>query len=291
MSNQTEQTPENETAETEEEEINDVVISDDQELDEEFEYDENGDIIIPEISEGNEESEIQDEGLTDGAEESEVDESRHEPETDEGGTAEEGESTDNIDAKDAEIADLRKKIRAYELQGKDTLKKLGVDENDVIRGLAKLAAEAEDKPIEEYLKEREKTDRETAERIQIQQLKFEEKMRADLAEVHAAYPETRKYKTMREIPNFEAFGKARDAGFSPKQAYAAANPDDVRASVAAAVKRKSLNDTKKHLTSNIPKGSKDTSVTMSKSTLAEWRQLFPSMSDKEIVSLYKQTLK
>ena len=72
---------------------------------------------------------------------------------------------------------------------------------------------------------------------------------------------------------------------------AAANPDSVRKSVAAATKQQSLNETKAHLKSAVPAGSKDDGIAISKKELKEWRDLFPNLSDKEISKLYKESAK
>ena len=125
----------------------------------------------------------------------------------------------------------------------------------------------------------------------LQTIEFEKKMKADLAEVHAAFPETKAYDSVTKFPNFAKFGQFRDKGLSPKEAYIAANPDTVRASVATATKRQSLNETKSHLKPVVSKQSKDNSVTITKKEMAEYRELFPNMSDKEIMSLYRQTKK
>ena len=117
------------------------------------------------------------------------------------------------------------------------------------------------------------------------------KAAADLLEVQAAYPETKKYASIRDIPNFEEFGRMRDLGLSPKQAYAAANPDGTRQAAADATKRQSLENTKNHLKPTVSKSAKDTSVRMPRATLLEWRELFPGYSDKEIAELYKESIK
>jgi hypothetical protein len=168
---------------------------------------------------------------------------------------------------------------------------LGVDNGDIMAGLVKLAAEAEDITPEEYLRRKAERDRNEEAVRALQAIEFEKKMKADLAEVHAAYPETRAYDSVTKFPNFAKFGQFRDKGLSPKEAYIAANPDTVRASVATATKRQSLNETKSHLKPVVSKQSKDNSVTITKKEMAEYRELFPNMSDKEIMSLYRQTKK
>ena len=248
-------------------ELDEDVVSDvdedvDNDTDDEFEYDEDGNIIIPDV-------EDEDEGSK--SSEEVVEPAEQQP-----------------DEKDERIAKLEKELAAYKNQGKATLSKLGVESKDVLEGLEKLAAEAEDISLEEYKKNKAQAERNDEALKMLQKAEFEKKMKADLAELQAAYPETKKYTSIDKIENFVEFGKFRDMGLSPKQAYAAANPDSVRQSVADSVKQKSLNN-KDHLKSAVPKGSKDDSLKMPKSTLVEWRELFPNKSDKEIIALYKQS--
>ena len=127
----------------------------------------------------------------------------------------------------------------------------------------------------------------------VQKQKFDEKIRTDLAAVQQAYPETKQYKSVFEFPNFAKFSKYRDLGLPPDEAYIAANPKGVMTSVAGAAQQqaRNLSNTKDHLRSNVPVGSKDKSITISKKQMAEYRDLFPNLSDKEIVALHKQTMK
>ncbi len=251
--------------------------------DDEFDYDEDGNIIIPDVVD---EDEQEDEEVADDEqdenEEDEENEGSEEPE-------EVVEPANEPDEKDVRIAKLERELTAFKNQGKATLSKLGVEGDNVLEGLEKLAAEADDITLEEYKKKKALTERNEEALKMLQKAEFEKKMKADLAELQAAYPETKKYGSIDKIENFAEFGRFRDMGLSPKQAYAAANPDSVRQSVADAVKQKSLNSTKEHLKSAVPKGSKDDSLKMPKSTLSEWRDLFPDKSDKEIIALYKQS--
>ena len=262
---------------------NDVDTDDDSD---EFEYDEDGNIIIPEVIDDEQEEETQD------AEESEGEET----DADENEGSEESEETAKPtppaqDEKDREIAELKRKLAAYEAQGKETLDKLGIKSDSVMEGLEKAAAESDDISLEEYQKQKAEKQRNDEAQKLLQRTEFERKMKADLAEVQKDFPETRGLKHITEIENFVEFAKFRDKGLTPKQAYSAANPDGVRKSVATAVKQQSLNDTKSHLKSAVPKGSKDSSITMSKKELAEWRDIFPDKSDKELVKLYRDSLK
>ena len=114
----------------------------------------------------------------------------------------------------------------------------------------------------------------------------------DLKELHAAYPETQKYKHIRDLPDGvrQEFGKYRDLGLSAKKAYAAANPDGIRTDTATAVKKQVQHASKDHLKSSVPKPSKSDGVSMTKAELAYWRETFPGKSDAEIKRLYKQSL-
>lgn len=263
----------------------------DSELD--FEYDENGDIIIPD--EGDKDT---DNATDDDSDEEDADAQTEQDETSVKDTDETTDAQEVVepaspqqDEKDREIQNLRRELSALKSQSKDTLAKLGVEDGDIMAGLVKLAAEAEEITPEEYLRRKTEQDRNAEAVRALQAIEFEKKMKSDLAEVHAAYPETRAYDSVTKFPNFAKFGQFRDKGLSPKEAYIAANPDTVRASVATATKRQSLNETKNHLKPVVSKQSKDNSITITKKEMSEYRELFPNMSDKEIMSLYRQTKK
>ena len=252
---------------------------DETEKDDEFEYDDDGNIIIPDVIE----DEDQDEDGDD-----DEDKEPKEPEA----------KPEGKDEKDAQIEALQKKLEAqgkeYEAlkaQSADTLAKLGVKSDNVLEGLEKVAAESDDMSLDDYRKKKAESQREDAARKLYQQAEFEKKMQSDFAEIQREFPETRGLKSLREIENLAKFGRFRDLGLSPKEAYAAANPDSVRKSVAAATKQQSLNETKAHLKSAVPAGSKDDGIAISKKELKEWRDLFPNLSDKEISKLYKESAK
>ena len=246
----------------------------DEELDEDFEYDEDGNIIIPD--EGGEEDSS-----------STADAVTHPPER------EGKEETPKADPRDKEIADLRRKLSRLERLGKDAMKAMGADGDDVELGLAGIAAESQGGDAKAHL-DKVKSDEAAAEaRAQIQSAIFEQIAAADLAELHAAYPETRQYKHVRELPPdiLKGFAKARDTGFTAKQAYAAANPDGIRTTARDAGKKAAMHNSKAHLTSNVPKMSKDTGAKLTRAELAEFREIFPDKSDAEIVKLYRQVNK
>lgn len=277
------------------EEIEETVVDDENETvddsDDEFEYDDEGNIIIPDVTD--DEDVESDEDAADDNDENPDDEQGDDSDKDGKKNTDESDAEpekDTTDEKDRRIAELEQELKALKAQGKDTLTKLGAKEtSDVLKGLEELSAEADDIPVEEYRKKKAASEQDEAARRLYQETEFKKKMAADLAEVQKFYPETQGMKMITEISNFASFGKFRDLGLTPKEAYAAANPDGVRASVAKSVKQQLLNGTKNHLQSAVPKGSKDNSITMSSKTLAEWRDLFPDKSDKEIVALYKQS--
>lgn len=269
--------------------------SNDNEEDEdvEFSYDDDGNIVIPDDSD-EEDSEDEKDADEDGNDSDDASDSEKEHSVKKAEDEEKTSADKNVpDTRDAEIENLRKQLAARDAQIKDTLKSLGADENGGIEELERIAAEATDTPLEEYRqKKAERLQQEEAIRI-VKKQQFEEMIRADLASVHQAYPETKQYKTVFEFPNFAEFSKYRDLGLSPEKAYIAANPQSVMTSVATATQQQTRNlaNTKTHLHSNVPVGSKDKSITITKKQMSEYKDLFPNMSDKEIIALHKQTMK
>ena len=257
-------------------------------VDDEFEYDENGDIIIPDVDEDIEEEEVAEKETEEESEET------AEGEENATGSGEKGEEVeapaeDTNTAESEELARLRALVKDYEAQAKDTLTKLGVESEDALKGLAQLAAEADGKSTEEYINEL-KTKKRTEEAMALlKKVEFERMAAEDLAGLKAIYPELKDVTSIFDIPNFKRFGELRDKGLNVKEAYSAANPDAIRTNVATAVSRQNLNETKAHLKSNVPKKTIDTSLRMPKEDLKSWRQMFPKLSDKEIMKLYRDT--
>lgn len=252
--------------------------------DDEFEYDDEGNIIIPDVIEDEEQAEEDGEDDADSDDDTDDEdkgEEQSEPEA----------KPEGKDEKDARYEALKKEYDALKAQSADTLAKLGVKSENVLEGLEKVAAESEDLSLEDYRKKKAESQRNDEARRLYQQVEFEKKMKADLEEIQREYPETRSLKSLTEIENLAKFGRFRDLGLSAKEAYAAANADGVRKSVAAATKQQSLNGTKAHLKSAVPAGSKDDGIAISQRELAEWRDLFPDLSDKEIRQLYKESAK
>lgn len=246
----------------------------DEELDEDFEYDEEGNIIIPD-EDGEENPSSTAVAVT--------------PLPDGEGKVE----SPKADPRDKEIADLRRKLSRLESLGKDAIKAIGLDEKDVELGLAGIAAETQGKSARDILDAKKQEEAAAEARAQIQSARFEQIAAADLAELHAFYPETRKYKHVRDLPAniLVDFCAARDAGFSAKKSYAAANIDDIITTSNKAGKKAAMHNSKAHLTSNVPKMSKDTGAKLTRAELAEFREMFPDKSDAEIVKLYRQVNK
>lgn len=282
-------------AEEEKDGVQSDETDDETDKDDEFEYDDDGNIIIPDIiddEDGDEDAADIDEDQGEAGEgDDDSDAGAKEPKESE---AEPG----GRDEKDARIEELQRKLEAqvkeYEAlkaQSADTLEKLGIKSDNVLEGLEKVAAESDDMSLEAYRQKKADGQRDEDARKLYQRVEFEKKMKADLEEIQREYPETRGLKSLTEIENLAKFGRFRDLGLSAKEAYAAANADSVRKSVAAATKQQSLNATKAHLRSAVPAGSKDDGITISRKELSAWRDLFPHLSDKQIVRLYKESAK
>ncbi len=299
-----------EAEEITEEEIEDTAEESDEDYD--FEYDDEGDIVVPEdeYDEDEEDNSSEDEDTESEEEEPEEEDSSSEqdveaPSPTGEGEAGEGSSSDGPsgtpvptkgegkDERDEEIARLKKEFEDYKSDTRAAVKKLGGKSENPLDDLERMAAETEGNTLEKYRADRASEKRVEEAQALVRNQQFERIAAADLAELHAAYPETRQYKHVRELPDDirRKFGTARNAGFSAKEAYAAANPDGVRATVATAVKKQAQHDSKAHLKSSVPKGSKDTGVKMTRSELLEYREMFPGLSDKEINDLYKKANK
>lgn len=186
--------------------------------------------------------------------------------------------------------DFRAKYEALRRQTGDTLKKLGVTTEDPLEGLESLAADAEGLTLEEYRSKKSEAERTERANNLLKQQEFAALAAQDLAALQSEFPETRAYKSLLDMPAEvrQEFGKLREKGLSPKQAYAAANVDGIRNTVAASVKKSTA---KGHLQTAVPKGAKDASFRMTRAQLEEARSIFPGYSDQKIIALYKQVSK
>lgn len=274
-------------ADMEDADISDVDVDPDEDFDpdEDLEYDENGDIVIPDDEDADEEDDADEEA--DGKKETAASAPARQSE----------EASVHPAAMEAER--LRRELIEHKAVASAALRGLGMKGENPTEEMIRLAAEAEGVSPEIY-KQRMAVARHNAEaRRFLQASEFEKKMAADLAAVQAEYPETAKYGSVKDFPNFRRFAQMRDAGLSPEEAYIASHSKEATSAVArkageraaATAKQKSLNGTKSHLRSNVPKGTKGESFTMSRRELQEYRELFPGKSDKEIAALYRQTMK
>ncbi len=123
---------------------------------------------------------------------------------------------------------------------------------------------------------------------------FSDILRIALKEYKKSFPDLLETKQIKDafanIDEFAKFGRLRDSGIDAKTAYLAVKGNDVRAKQSAAATQKAVNDGKNHITSVAPKKAAGDGITMPKSTLKEWREMFPRKTDKEIIQLYKKTL-
>jgi antitoxin component of RelBE/YafQ-DinJ toxin-antitoxin module len=243
-----------------------VEVEEDPDTEEEIKYetDEEGNVIIPDDDDDEEENPA---------------------------PATEPERDPEPDPRDVENERLRKRLEAVEAQAKDTLKKMGVEEDDIQKGLAQLAAEADDTPVDEYLKKQEEARKAQEEANKAKVKEYEERAKADFEELKAAYPEFAEYKSLFDLPVAvrSKFGHFRELGLSVKEAYSAANPDGIRSTVASAAKKQAKNDGKAHLKSAVSKGASGNSITIPKDELQSWMDDL-GISKEEAIKLYKKTL-
>lgn len=269
------------------EDVTDVELDDS----DDFDLDEDGNIII---SADEDETDTSDDGENDDAEQDSTDDETSDKETEpepaeKPAKQEETPTAPERDERDEENERLRRQVQEYDRLAKKALAKMGVEAKDGKSALIKLAAEAEGVSEDEYVKKHvEDLETEKAREF-YKRAKFNEKKARDLAEVHAAYPYTKKYKSVEEFPNFKEFAQRRDNGESPAKAYVNSHNEEYTEEVVRSVKQQSLNGTKDHIKSAVPKGAKNNQVTMTKAELVQWRGMFPDMSDKEIIALYKKT--
>ena len=187
-----------------------------------------------------------------------------------------------------EAARLRAELATRDEKTRAMLKALGYDTDDVLTGIDSVAAEAEGKSLEEYRSARDAAAKTKAEEDAKFLAAFEQKKAADLLAVQTAIPAAKKYASVDEFPHADKFKAYVDKGLTPEEAFRATHPEDVIAGVATAVKAR---DSKDHLRSNVPKGAKDTSYTISRSEIERYREMFPGLSDKQIVLLHRRATK
>lgn len=187
------------------------------------------------------------------------------------------------DPRDAELDRLRK----IEAQAKKTVKSLGYEGEDALDGLSQIAAESEGKSKEEYKAAQEAEARTKAAEALLAKQEAEKILSADLAAIKAEFKGAEKFNSVAEFPNIKKFGEMRDLGLSAVEAFRVAQPDIVAENFAP----HAVADSKSHLKSAVPKGARDTSITIPSGELDEYRELFPGKSDAELNALYKRATK
>lgn len=187
--------------------------------------------------------------------------------------------------KEDEAARVRAEFEEYKRRTREALKSLGYDGEDSLADLEKVSAEAEGTSVEEYRAKMEKERQAEADKA----ARLDAQKKADLEAIRACIPSL-KYKSVDEFPHFAKFADLCDRGVPPVDAFRASHPEEVAADIAAAVKQ-GTRDSKAHLVSSVPRGAKDTSITLSRAEIEGYREMFPGKSDKEIVALYRKVRK
>lgn len=198
-----------------------------------------------------------------------------------------------------ELRELKAKYDKLERRSKDALKSLGIDETDAVKGLERLAQEQSDMNEKEYSKELERRDAEEDERRKTESeraaneragiiARIEAKKKADLEAIHTAYPASRKYERLDDIPGFERFKVLRDAGVVPEDAYAVVDPAGANEFPVETLHRKMLSDSKSHLKS-VGGKSAGSAISIPRSEYKIIKSMLgDDVSDTEIAKYYKK---
>ncbi len=114
---------------------------------------------------------------------------------------------------------------------------------------------------------------------------FERMASEDLEEIKRLFPSFSGISHIREIDSASRFGEMREAGFSVEEAFMATNYEKV---FDAIIKRARMTNSKSHLTSAIPAQSGAEASSMTVDQMRAAKELFSTLSEKEIHSLYKR---
>ena len=206
--------------------------------------------------------------------------------SDEEADTDKGEDSPGAEAQEPSEED--KRYSELEEAARELLKSAGVENvSDPVAELRKLTAEALGISEEEYNRRLAAT--------RAEQAAWDAQTKRDIDAIHEAYPETRKYKTLRDLPNVAKFAKLMDdpsLGLTAVGAFAASHPDIVDAHGKFAGRKSNLAGTKAHINSSVPKGAKDTGTYISKSDMARYKEMFgDELSDAEIRALHKKVSK
>lgn len=212
-------------------------------------------------------------------------------------------ASEKSDGKVPEESEELKKLRAdykkLKRRSRDALKSLEIDAEDEASGLERLAREQSDMSEEEYRADLARRDAEEDKAEQKERedavkklldirAAIEKKKAVDLAAIHEAYPTTKKYTKIDDIPNFERFKELRDSGNSVIEAFNAVNAQIVASDLGEIEHRRSLEASKSHLKSVAGKSAGGTV----KIPASEYRMikslLGDDVSDTEIAKYYKK---
>lgn len=114
---------------------------------------------------------------------------------------------------------------------------------------------------------------------------YEEMAKNDLQEIKRLFPSFSGISHLGEIERASRFGEMREAGFSVEEAFMATNYEKVFASV---IKKARMANGKSHLTSTVPAASGSTDSGMTSEEMRAAKEMFSTLSEKEIQSLYKR---
>ncbi len=199
------------------------------------------------------------------------------------------EETDNEvtsadDTPTAEVTPVEKVDSDLELAAKELLKSLlGDNVGDPVKAMKTITAETLGITYDEL-------ERRTAQ-TKAENEAWQQQAKRDIEAIHEAFPASRKYKTLMDLPNRVKFANLMDnekTKLTAVEAFAASHPDIVTAQNKYHGKKNDLSGTKSHMTSNVPRGAKDNSTPMSKSEMESFKEMFPNLSSADIKKLYKR---
>ncbi len=101
----------------------------------------------------------------------------------------------------------------------------------------------------------------------------------DIRTLREGFPELSELESITQLKNPTRYAALRDLGLSAEEAYLATSP------------RPRQPDNRAHLTSGVPAAAAPPASAMTKSQMAEARELFKGMSDAQIQKLYQKVTK
>jgi hypothetical protein len=251
---------------------NDVDVDPNKDADEEDDgltYDEDGNVIIPEDD---------DDASHDGEQtDEETDtETKETPAV----NSESKKAEEQSNTEPDEVTTLKAELEKLKRRSKAALKALGVESDDVESGLVQIAAEAEGVSEEEYLNN---IAEEEAKEKQAE-ITFAQVVAADLKSLKDVYPACASYKAITDIPNVKRFAELRELGLSAVEAFAATNRNLINSG------SNSPKGSKSHLQTVVPKGATGGDNLIPRSEFNQLKELFPDLSNKEIIKLYNKSI-